>query len=219
MDFVHAVPAAFDYIRSHPAEFTGVVEAHLKLSFVAILIGIAIAFPLGVLASRNRYVSLYSLNTFGVLRAIPSIALLFLAYPYLNAGFTPSVVALTLLAIPPVLINTTVGFRQVDPAMREAAYAMGMTTPQVLAQIEFPLALPIVIAGLRTATVEVIASATLATFIGGGGLGDYITEGLAVSAPNLILVGAIPVAILTLCGEIILGSAERVSKVVLRYSG
>lgn len=212
MDFFNSVPAALDYMRAHPLEVWGVVEAHLKLSIFAILIGFAICFPLGVLASRNRYISLYSLNLFGVLRAIPSIAILFLAYPYLNTGFKPALVALALLACPPILINTNVGFRGVDPAIREAAYGMGMTTPQVLRRIEFPLALPVVIAGLRTATVEVIASATLATFIGGGGLGDYITQGLATFQTNLVLVGAIPVALLTLGAEVILSGVERLSR-------
>jgi osmoprotectant transport system permease protein len=212
MDLINSIPSALDYIRTHPAEFAGVVQTHLELSLFAILIGFAICFPLGVIASRNRYVSLSSLNVFGVLRAVPSVAILFLAYPYLNVGFKPALVALTLLACPPILINTNVGFRDVDPAIREAAYGMGMTTRQVLSRVEFPLALPVVIAGLRTATVEVIASATLATFIGAGGLGDYITEGLQTFQTNLMLVGAIPVAILTLLAEVLLGGVERFSR-------
>lgn len=212
MDLIHAVNSAFDYIRANPGEFRSALETHLKLSGLAILIGLAVAFPLGVLASRNRYVSLYSLNGIGILRAIPSVAILFVAFPYLGLGFKPALVALAVLAAPPILINTNVGFRQVDPAVREAAYGMGMTTLQVLQKIEFPLALPVVVAGLRTASVDVIASATLATFIGAGGLGDYIYQGLTLNQLDTILVGAIPVALLTLTTELVLGGVERASR-------
>jgi osmoprotectant transport system permease protein len=212
MDFFNAVPAALDYIRNNPLEVWGQVETHLKLCAFALLFGIGISFPLGTIASRNRYLSVAATNAVGLLRAIPSVAILFLAYPYLDIGFRPAVFALTILACPPVLINTTVGFRNVDPAIREAAYGMGMTTLQVLGKIELPLALPVVIAGIRTATVEVIASATLATFIGAGGLGDYIAAGLANFQTDLMLVGALTVAALTLTAELTLGGIERVSR-------
>ncbi|HZS94600.1 MAG TPA: ABC transporter permease [Chloroflexota bacterium] len=209
MDFLHQIPGVFQYISQNPAEFWGEVETQLQLSGYALLIALVLAFPVGVLASRSRLVSLYSVNLVGVARAIPSVALLFLMFPLLGGGFQPSVAALTVLAIPPILINTNVGFREVDPAVREAAEGMGMNTLQVLRRVEFPLALPVILAGVRTAAVEVIASATLATFIGGGGLGDYITEGLAMIDVRLILVGALPVAVLTLLAEVILSGIER----------
>jgi osmoprotectant transport system permease protein len=211
MDLLHRV---IDYIRANPEDFKGAVQTHLKLSIFALLIGIALCFPLGVLASRSRIISLYALNMFGVVRSVPSVAILFVAYPYLGFGFRPALFALAALACPPILINTNVGFREVDPALREAAYGMGMTTPQVLRQVEFPLALPVVIAGIRTAAVEVVASATLATFIGAGGLGVFISEGISGGSDSatLILVGAIPVALLTLSAELILGGIERLSR-------
>lgn len=201
-----------DYIEANQAEVTGYLETHLRLSVFAILIGFAICFPLGVLASRNQVVSLYSLNGFGVLRAIPSVAILFLAYPYLGLGFKPALLALAALACPPILINTNVGFRGVDPAIREAAYGMGMNTWQVLRRVEFPLALPLIIAGVRTATVEVIASAALATFIGVSDLGFLINEGLQNSNDVEMLAGAIPIALLTLLAEIMLGGLERMTR-------
>lgn len=216
MDLLHSAPAALDYIWKNPTEVLGVVQTHLKLSLLAVLIGAVIGLLLGVVASRSRWVSLFSLNTFGILRAIPSIAILFIVYPYLGPGFRPALFALAALACPPILINTNAAFRQVDPSTREAAYGMGMTTLQVLGKIELPLALPIVIAGIRTATVDVIASATLATFIGAGGLGDYITAGLNTFNTTLMLVGAIPVAVLTLGAELLLGGVERFS---LRSTG
>lgn len=213
MSLLHSVLA---YIQANPADFRAALETHLRLSGEALLFGLLLAFPFGMAASRSRLVSLTSLNGAGILRAIPSIAILFVAYPYLGLGFTPAVVALTILAIPPILINTNLGFAGVDPAIREAAYGMGMSTAQVMRGIEFPLALPLVVAGIRTAAVEVVASATLATFIGGGGLGDFIQEGLSNLNSTEILVGAIPVALLTLGVEVLLGSIEAATR---RVSG
>lgn len=208
--------SALDYIHGNQSAFQDAVRLHLQLSASAVLVAALICFPLGVLASRSRLASLYSLNAFGIARAIPSVALLFLLYPFLGLGFRPALVALTLLACPPILINTNAGFRGVDPALREAAYGMGMNTWQVLSKVEFPLALPVIIAGLRTATVEVIASAALATFIGVDDLGVFIYEGLVNFQKNVMLVGAVPVALLTLAAEISLGGIERLSR---RISG
>lgn len=212
MDLLNAIPGAIDYIRHNPQEVWRYVSAHLQLSFTAIVIAAVVCLPLGMIASRNRYVSLYATNAIGILRAVPSVAILFLAYPYLNVGFRPAALALTILACPPILINTSVGFAGVDPAIREAAYGMGMSTLQVLWRVETPLALPVVLAGLRTATVEVIASATLATFIGADCLGFYINEGLQTFQTSLMLVGAIPVALLTLLAEVFMGGLERFAR-------
>jgi len=137
------------------------------------------------------------------------LAILFLVLPYLGTGFGPALIALTVLALPPVLINVYTGILGVERAIVEAAQAMGMTTRQQLLQIELPLALPVIIAGVRTATVEVISSATLAAFIGGGGLGIFVTRGFALFEPRIMLVGAIPVAALALISELILGLVER----------
>jgi osmoprotectant transport system permease protein len=140
---------------------------------------------------------------------VPSLAILFLALPYLGTGFRPALFALVVLAFPPIIINTYAGIRNVDRAVVEAAFGMGMEPNQVLRQVELPIALPAVIAGIRTAAVEVIASATLAAFIGGGGLGDFITRGFAVYEPAIMLVGAIPVALLALFSEGLLGGIQR----------
>jgi osmoprotectant transport system permease protein len=212
MEFLSTASKAFAYIGSHPDEFKGYLDTHLQLSAVAVLIAAGICLPLGIFASRSRFASVLSLNTGGVLRAIPSVAILFVLYPFLGLGYEPTLVALTILACLPILTNTNAGFRGVDPAVREAAYGMGMATLQVLGRIELPLALPVVIAGLRIATVDVIATATLAPFIGGGGLGVYIYQGLNTSDNTITLVGVIPVALLTLGAELILGSTERAAR-------
>jgi osmoprotectant transport system permease protein len=148
-------------------------------------------------------------NAVGILRVIPSIAILFLLIPLLHTGFRPSVVALTLLAIPPLLINTEAGMRGVDRNIIEAGVGMGMSYWQLLRRVRLPLAMPVVVAGLRSAAVEVIASATLATLIGGGGLGDPIAIGLSLSRAHILLAGAIPAALLALIAELSLASLQR----------
>ena len=183
---------------------------------LALPIAMVICIPLGILAARSRAVSFAALNIFGAARAIPSIAILFLAIPVLpllglsGFGFLPVLIALVILACPPILVNTAAGYQGVDAAVVEAARGMGMGGWQVLRNIETPLALPIVMAGVRTATLEVIASATLATFIAGGGFGDIITQGLANSTVNVLLAGALPVALLALGAEAIFSGLQRV---------
>ncbi|MFQ3585644.1 MAG: ABC transporter permease, partial [Cyanobacteriota bacterium] len=149
------------------------------------------------------------INGFNGLRVIPSLAILFLAIPYFGLSFRSAVIALTALVMPPILISTDVAFRGIEPAIREAAFGMGMTSAQVLRQIEIPLALPVVLAGIKTATIEVIASATLAAFIGAGGLGTFITLGFALYDNAILLVGAIPVALLAIVAEVSLSSLQR----------
>jgi osmoprotectant transport system permease protein len=172
-------------------------------------VGLAAGLPLGLWSARSRVASTVLINSFNALRVIPSIAVLFLAIPYFGLSFQSATIALTLLVMPPILINTDVAFRTIDPMIREAAYGMGMDSKQVLRQIEIPLALPVVIAGIKTATVEVIASATLAAFIGAGGLGTFIVRGFSLYDNAILLVGAIPVAILALVAEIGLGTLQR----------
>ena len=196
-------------IWGDPGTFRAAVTVQLELSALALAIALLICVPLGVLAARNRLISAVAVNLFGTARVIPSIAILFLAFPYLGLGFTPALVALTVLACPPILINTTVGFQGVDPAVVEAARGMGMGAVGVLLRIETPLALPVLLAGVRTAAVEVVSSATLATFIGGGGLGDYIAQGWALNDYSLMLAGAIPVALLALVVELAFSGLQR----------
>ncbi|MGF1575395.1 MAG: ABC transporter permease [Cyanophyceae cyanobacterium] len=185
------------------------LQQHLALVAVPLLIGIVAGLPLGWWSSRSRVASLVMINGFNALRVIPSLAVLFLAIPYLGLSFRSAVVALTLLVMPPILISTDVAFREIDAAIKEAAFGMGMTSGQVLRQIEIPLALPVIIAGIKTATIEVIASATLAAFIGAGGLGTFITLGFAVYDNAILLVGAIPVAVLAIGAEVGLSSLQK----------
>jgi osmoprotectant transport system permease protein len=200
---------AFQYALEHQPRFWAAAGVHLRLSLSALAISVLVGVPLGVWIARHVSVAQYVINAFGALRLIPSLAILFLALPYLGLGFRPALVALTVLALPPVLINTYAGVRNVDRAVVEAAYGMGMAPAQVLRQVELPLARPAVLAGVRTAAVEVISSATLAAFIAGGGLGDFITLGFQQFDPAIMLVGAIPVALLSLAAEALLGGLQR----------
>jgi osmoprotectant transport system permease protein len=200
---------AWNYGQSHSDEFWQAAVQHLQLSFTSLAIAALVCIPLGILTSRFGIVARVIINIFGVARVIPSIAVLLVLLPVLGVGFTPGVVALSFLAAPPILINTDAGLRGVDPATLEAARGMGMSWFDSLRRVEIPLALPVMIGGLRTATVEVIASATLAAFIGAGGFGDFILQGLAGSANQVLLVGAIPVALLAATAEVFLAFLQR----------
>lgn len=197
------------YALSHTDELALSFGQHLVLVGTALGVGLVLCVPLGVWTSRSRTAALVVINAVNAVRVIPSLAVLFLLIPYLGLSFSAAAVALTLLALPPILVNTDAAFRSVDAAVLEAAQAMGMTTRQILWRVEFPLALPVIVAGIRTAAVEVIASATLAAFVGGGGLGRYVTRGLAMYDFAILLVGAIPIALLALLAEFALGQVQR----------
>lgn len=197
------------YTLGHLDELRQATIDHLILVTIALTISIAVCIPLGVWTSRSRGTANVVINSINGLRVIPSLAILFLVVPYMGVGLDTAVVALTILAMPPILVNTDAAFRTIDPAVKEAAAGMGMTQRQILGKVEFPLALPIILTGVRTASTEVIASATLAAFIGSGGLGLFVQRGYAMYRPSILFVGAIPVALLTLAAEIFLSSIQR----------
>jgi osmoprotectant transport system permease protein len=206
MELIHQ---AFQYAIENQDRFQEALMVHIKLSAFALLVSILLCVPLGILCAKNSKIETSVMNVVNSLRVIPSLAILVIVLPFLGTGFTPALVALTVLACPPVLINTFLGFRGMSPAVLEAASGMGMEFWQILRKIEIPLALPFVIAGIRTAAVEVIASATLAAFIGGGGLGTFIVNGLGMYNFSLLLVGAVPVATLAILSEVCFAGVER----------
>lgn len=200
---------AYKYTIIHFQDLLNALQQHLMLVAVPLLVGLVLGLPLGLWSARSRSASLVLINGFNALRVIPSLAILFLSIPYFGLSFQSAAIALTLLVMPPILISTDVAFRTIDPMIREAAYGMGMSASQVLRLVEVPLALPVIIAGIKTATVEVIASATLAAFIGAGGLGTFIVLGFSLYDSAILLVGAIPVALLALIAEITLSTVQR----------
>jgi osmoprotectant transport system permease protein len=183
--------------------------SHFALTAVALAIAVAVALPLGAWAARVGRGRGVLVGIAAVGRTIPSLAVLTFVVPFLGVGFLPSIVALTLLAIPPMVINTDLGLRGVAPAAIDAARGMGMSERQIFTRVAWPLALPTILSGVRTAAIEVVASATLATFIGGRGLGDVITEGIQGGRADLLVEGAVAAAILALAIEASLALTER----------
>ena len=200
---------ALAYALDPRHDFLGALGTHLRLSGVVLALAVLVGVPLGIFVSRYGSAARVIVNAVGVVRVVPSVAVLFLLLPSQGVGFRPSAIALTLLAIPPLLINTDAGMRGVDPAITEAGIGMGMSYWRLLRSVQLPLAMPVIIAGLRTATIEVIASATLASLIGGGGLGDFIAAGLALSRNDILLAGAIPVTVLAFLAELALSGLQR----------
>ncbi len=200
---------AWDYGLRHQDTFWRSVAVHLELSLLAVSLAALMGISTGIALTRYRAAAFVVTNVAALGRTIPALAILSMLLPILGIGFRPAVVALTLIAIPPILINTYVGVTEVNPSVVEAARGMGMGTWQLLRKIELPLVVPVVFAGLRTSAVQVVASATLATFIGGGGLGDFIQAGIAVNDTGEILVGAIPIALGAVAIDWALGLVER----------
>jgi osmoprotectant transport system permease protein len=153
--------------------------------------------------------SAIAINVGNIGRAVPSLAILALVLPLLGIGFKTALVALTALAIPPILINTTTGLKEVRQEVIDAARGMGLSGSQILTRIQLPIAAPVIFAGIRTSAVQTVASATLATFIGAGGLGDLIVEGLQRRGPEILLAGAFSVALLAIITEIGFGALEK----------
>ncbi|WP_292009116.1 ABC transporter permease/substrate-binding protein [Chryseobacterium sp.] len=172
------------------------VMQHLGLTFLSLLIAIIIGVPVGVLIARKRILSGSVLGIAGILQTIPSIALLGFMIPVFGIGAKPAIIALLIYALLPIIRNTYTGITGVDPSVTEAAQAMGMNKKQLLFKVELPLAMPVIMAGIRTAAVITIGVATLASFVAAGGLGEFIFGGISLNNTNMILAGAIPAALL-----------------------
>lgn len=192
------IEAIATYFAQNGADWLQMVAEHLTISATALLAACALALPLGVACSASALTERLAGGVAGVFRVIPSLAVLILCVPVLGVGTPPAVAALTVLAIPPILINTAVAFRSVPAAVIEAALGMGMNRAQLFFSVKCPLAFPLAFAGVRTAATEVIASATLAAYIGAGGLGVLIYTGLGALRSDLLWIGGLSVALLSL---------------------
>ena len=180
----------------------GGVGITIGLTITTILIGLVLALPLALAITRSERAANAAIAGVNVLRTIPSLALLVIMLPFLGTGFVPAVVALTLYGLPAILINTYTGLREVDRDIVEAARGQGMTDAGIMRRIEVPLALPVIFAGVRTAAVQIVSAATLAAFIGGGGLGELITAGMGVLDMPQLMVGGLAVALLAVATEL-----------------
>ncbi|EGA88604.1 glycine betaine/L-proline ABC transporter (permease), putative [Planococcus donghaensis MPA1U2] len=199
----------FDTLVSRQDMIISALIEHMYLSFVAVAVGIAIALPLGILITRYRRYAESIIGVTAVFQTIPSLALFGFLVPILGIGSPTALIALIIYALLPILRNTYAGIAGVDGSTIEAGRGMGMTRTQILRQIELPLALPFIMAGIRTATVLTVGIATLATFVGAGGLGDIIYRGLQSYNNSLVLAGALPVALLAIGFDQILKWIEK----------
>lgn len=202
------------YFQKNGSDYLALLWGHISISLISLLIAMAIAIPLGIMVYRSKIASVIAERGFGLLRIVPSLAVLIILIPIMGTGVLPSVTALTILAIPLILINTIQAFRNLPPAMLEAADGMGMSKTQSFFRVKLPLAFPLMFAGIRTAAIEIIASATLASYIGAGGLGDLIFTGLSLMRTSLLIIGGGSVAILSLLTGLIL---DLIYKRITRY--
>lgn len=189
-----------------------VIEAtsvHIQLVFFSMLIAIILGIGLGILITRVPKLSTVVLGGAGIMQTIPSLALLGFMIPIFGIGVNTAIAALFLYSLLPIIRNTYTGIKDVNKATVEAAKGMGMTSLQILFKVELPLAVPMIMAGVRTAAVINVGTATLAAFIGAGGLGDFIFLGITRGIDGLILLGAIPAALLAICLEVFFTYLER----------
>ena len=196
------------YIVQNGDRFQQAVLVHLGLSLGALSIAMLVFIPLGVLVSTGGKFTSTIVGAVAAVRVVPSLAVILLLLPIFGLGWRPALIALTLLAGPPLVINTDIGLRGVDPATLEAATGLGMTGSQRFWRVKTPLALPVIVTGVRTAAVEVIGSATLAAFVGAGGLGTFITSGITLMDERMLLSGALLVTLVALLTEWILARLE-----------
>jgi osmoprotectant transport system permease protein len=181
---------------------------HLWYSLLATVIAGAIALPIGVFIGHTGRGAVFAINLTNLGRAIPSLGIIILVFTLVGFGIVPVLVALIALAVPPIVTNSYIGVRSVDRDVREAAEGMGMRGRQVLWEVELPVAMPLIMAGIRTSAVQVVATATLAAFVGLGGLGRYLIDGLSQRDLAQVVGGAILVAVLSLLTELVLGRVQ-----------
>ncbi len=182
---------------------------HIEVSLIAVILSIVIAIPLGILITRYRKMAHLVVNSANIGQTVPSLAILGMVIPVLGIGLKPAVFALVLRGVLPIINNTYSGIVNVDRSVIEAGRGMGMRNREILRLVELPLSFPVIMAGIRTATVLSISVATLAALIGAGGLGDLIFQGIVMADRNLLLVGSIPTALLAIGADLLLGWLER----------
>ncbi|MDT0695812.1 ABC transporter permease [Mammaliicoccus sciuri] len=181
---------------------------HFYISLLALLLAMIVAIPLGILLTRTKKLAKLVLSIASVLQTVPSLAVLALMIPFLGVGKLPAILALFIYILLPILNNTYIGINNVDKNVKAAGLSMGMTKFQEMFMIELPLAISVIMSGVRLSSVYAISWATLASFIGAGGLGDFIFNGLNLYQPDLIIGGAISVTLIALIMDFVLSKVE-----------
>lgn len=206
-----------NFLNQNGADLLIKTWEQLYISAIALLLGALVAVPLGIALTRVPKTAKVVIAIASMLQTVPSLVLLALMIPLLGIGKVPAIVALFIYSLLPILRNTYIGMNDVDPVLKDSAKGMGMTPLQSIMQVEVPMAMPVIMSGIRLSAVYVIAWATLASYIGAGGLGDFIFNGLNLFKPDLIIGGTIPVTILALLVDFLLGRLEkRMTPVAIR---
>jgi osmoprotectant transport system permease protein len=182
---------------------------HLQLVFYSLTVALVVGIPVGIIISRYTKLAVPIISITGILDTVPSLAILAVLIPFVGIGKPPAIIALFLYSLMPIIRNTYVGIKGVDPAIIEAARGMGMTETQMLLKVRLPLALPVIMAGIRTAATFNVGISTLAAVVGAGGLGTFIWTGLMLMDYQLMLTGALATSILAIVIDIVLGLVER----------
>jgi osmoprotectant transport system permease protein len=198
----------FKFLEYRGSEIIKLTGEHMKITGVAVILAIIVGVPLGIYITKNKKISNTVLNTANIFQTLPSLALFGLIIPFMGIGFKPAIFVLFLYALLPIIKNTYIGINSIEPSIIEAGRGMGMTKAQILTMVEIPLALPIIMGGIRISTVINIGTATIAALIGAGGLGDFIFKGISMGNNNMILGGAVPTALLAISVDFILGIIE-----------
>lgn len=199
----------YQYIVTHLDRYVQAAQIHLAICLATLLISLAIGVPLGIYCAKRPSVSVWLMHVFNFLKIIPSLAVLIAVMPILGTGFWPALLALNLHAAPTILINTYIGFKNLDPFVIESARGMGLSKREILFKVEIPLAMPLILTGVRTCTVDVIATATLAAYIGAGGLGEFVIMGLGDLDVTVMLVGSLSIAVLSILADLILAGIQK----------
>lgn len=199
----------FNFCKPTGGELLYKTYEHITISLIAVILGVLVAVPLGVVLTRMKKGAGTIIGIVNIIQTLPSLAILAFFIPLLGVGKVPAIAALFFYSVLPILRNTYTGIRGVNKNLLESGKGIGMTPAEQVRLVELPLAAPVIMAGIRTSTIYLIGWATLASFIGGGGLGDYIFIGLNLYQPEYIIGGAVPVTILAIVIDYVLAVTER----------
>ena len=197
-----------DYIAANQSMYLVEIRTHILISLCTVFFSSLIAIPLGIVCIKYRSASRFISGIVNTARVIPSLALMVLLIPLIGIGKAPAIIALILLAIPPIMLNTIAGYDSIDPMITETAKGMGMDSRQTFLQVQTPLALPLILTGVRTAAVEAVASTSIAADIGAGGLGDLVFTGIGANKAPILLAGGLTIAVLSILTDLLLSTLQ-----------
>ena len=197
-----------DYIAANQSMYLVEIRTHILISLCTVFFSSLIAIPLGIVCIKYRSASRFISGIVNTARVIPSLALMVLLIPLIGIGKAPAIIALILLAIPPIMLNTIAGYDSIDPMITETAKGMGMDPRQTFLQVQTPLALPLILTGVRTAAVEAVASTSIAAYIGAGGLGDLVFTGIGANKAPILLAGGLTIAVLSILTDLLLSTLQ-----------